>query len=368
MFLMGIGIFISVALAIMGITAATNFLFFPRLQTSQPTSQPKLSILIPARNEATVIGKTVQMLLAQSYANFELILLDDQSDDGTAKIAQQAANEDVRFRILAGKPPPAGWLGKNWACHQLGQAALGDWLLFADADTQWQPNAVAALQAHAEKGEADLLASWPTQQTESWAERLIVPLIGFAILCYLPILPVHHTQWPAFAAANGQCLLFRRAAYTKIGGHTAVASNVLEDVTLAKQIKAHGLRLRLADANGLIGCRMYQNWTEVQAGFAKNILAGHGGSVPFLLLSTLFHWLIFIVPWVWFIVTLDLWPLLLGLGGIGLRGATAVFSQQRLTDAIFMPISVLLMSRIAAVSVWWRWRGTAHWKGRSIIR
>lgn len=367
MLLTGIGIFISIALGITAVTAVSNLIFFPRLQTNQPSHSVKLSILIPARNEAAVIGKTVQMLLAQTCANFELILLDDQSDDGTAELAQQAAQGNARFRIMAGQPLPAGWLGKNWACHQLSQAATGDWLLFADADTQWQPNAVAALLAHAQKEEADLLAAWPTQQTESWAERLIVPLIGFAILGYLPILPVHYTRWPAFAAANGQCLLFRRAAYAKIGGHTAVANNVLEDVTLAKRSKAHGLRLRLVEANGFIGCRMYQNWAEVQAGFAKNILAGHGNSVLFLLVSALFHWLIFIVPWIWFAATLDLWPLLLGLGGILLRGATAVFSQQRLVDAIFMPISVLLMSRIAAVSVWWHWRGSTEWKGRVIV-
>jgi chlorobactene glucosyltransferase len=359
-----LGGFISLALAILGITAVSNFLLFPRLKATQPAQLPKLSILIPARNETAVIGQTIRALLEQTTTNFELILLDDQSDDGTGASATQAAGGDNRFRLIDGTPLPPGWLGKNWACHQLSQAATGEYLLFADADVRWSPDALAGLLALAQAERADLLTIWPTQQTESWAERLVVPLMAFAILCYLPILPVHFTHWPAFAAANGQCLLFRRAAYETVGGHTAVHNNVIEDVALAKAVKSHKLRLRMADGNRLISCRMYQNWTEVKAGFAKNILAGHGGSVPFLLLSTLFHWLIFLAPWVWFVATLDAWPLVLGLAGVILRAGTAVFSQQRPLDALLMPVSVLLMSRIAFQSIQWQRRGTAEWKGR----
>jgi chlorobactene glucosyltransferase len=364
MLLTGIGAFISLALGIMTITAVSNFLFFPRLKARQPAQQPTLSILIPARNEAAVIGQTVQHLLAQTYTNFELILLDDQSEDGTGQIATQAAGGDARFRLLSGTPLPHGWLGKNWACHQLSQAASGEWLFFADADVHWSPKALAALLSQAQTEQADLLAVWPTQQTETWTERLVVPLLSLAILCYLPILPVHFTHWPAFAAANGQCLLFRREAYEKVGGHTAVRQNVIEDVALAKAIKANRLRLRMADGNRLVGCRMYQSWPETKAGFAKNILAGHGDNVLFLLLSTLFHCLVFLFPWLWFAATLDLWPLALGLGGVLLRAGTAVFTRQRPLDAIFMPLSVLLMTGIAIQAIQWQRRGTAVWKGR----
>ncbi|WP_420630720.1 glycosyltransferase [Candidatus Leptofilum sp.] len=361
-----LGGFISFALLILGMTAVSNILLFPRLKAAQPAAQPKLSILIPARNEAAVIGQTIRALLKQTATNFELILLDDQSDDGTGKIATQAAADDARFRLISGTPLPSGWLGKNWACHQLSQAATGDYLLFADADVGWQPNALAALLTLAQTEQADLLTVWPTQQTESWPERLVVPLMSFAILCYLPILPVHYTNLPAFAAANGQCLLFRREAYEKIGGHTAVHNNVIEDVALAKTIKSHNLRLRMADGNRLVGCRMYQNWPEVRAGFSKNILAGHGGSIPFLLLSTVFHWLVFLVPWLWFAATLAVWPLVLGLAGVVLRGGTAVFTHQRPLDALLMPVSVLLMTCIAFQSIQWQRQGTAEWKGRRL--
>lgn len=366
MFLTILGGFISFALLILGITAVSNFLFFPRLKATQPAQQPKLSILIPARNETAVIGQTIRALLAQTYRNFELILLDDQSDDGTGATAAQAANGDTRFKLIAGSPLPPGWLGKNWACHQLSQAATGDYLLFADADVRWAPEALAALLALAQTGQADLLTVWPTQHTETWAERLVVPLMSLAILSYLPILPVHYTNLPAFAAANGQCLLFRRGAYEQVGGHTAVHRNVIEDVALAKAIKAYQLRLRMADGNRLVSCRMYQNWPEVRAGFAKNILAGHGSSVPFLLLSTVFHWLLFLFPWLWFAATLDVWPLGLALAGVVLRGGTAVFTHQRPLDALLMPVSVLLMTRIAWQSIHWQRKGTAEWKGRKL--
>jgi chlorobactene glucosyltransferase len=363
-----LGGLVAFAFFILFFTAVANWRFFPRLR--RPNSVPDLpilSILIPARNEAAVIAGTVRAVLSQTVENFEFLLLDDASTDGTAARARAAAGDDPRLRILTGAPLPAGWLGKNWACHQLAEAASGDLLLFLDADVQFDPDALAALLALQTESTADLLTVWPTQETHTWSERLVVPLMALAIWAYLPILPVHYTSWPAFAAANGQCLLFTRAGYHKSGRHTAVRDNVVEDVALARRIKAAGGRLRMADGGGLIGCRMYDGWTAVRDGFAKNILAGHGQSVLFLLLSTIFHWLVFIFPWVWLLIAPGLWPLLLAAAGVGLRALTAWGTRQRVGDAIFMPISVILMTRIALQSIWWRRRGRGEWKGRKLV-
>lgn len=367
---------ITLAFVILWLTAVSNLLLFPRLNPKdRPATTPLVSILIPARNEARAIGRAVRSLLAQTYGNFEIVLLDDQSEDETAVLATQAAYNDPRFRLITGQPLPPGWLGKNWACHQLAQAARGDILLFADADVVWEPGALTAVVAHSTQHQADLLAVWPTQQTATWGERLVVPLINFAILCYLPILPVHHTHIPAFAAANGQCLAFRRTAYATIGGHAALRGNVIEDVAFAQRIKRHRLRLRLADSNQLIHCRMYDNWGQVRAGFAKNILAGHGNSVLFLLVSTLFHWLLFVYPWLWLLLGGGWWALGLMFAGVGLRLATAVFTHTwgwkrpfvpNLAPPLLMPLSVLLMTRIAAQAIWWHWRGGGQWKGRRL--
>jgi chlorobactene glucosyltransferase len=319
-----------------------------------------------------VIGTTVRLLLEQTYPNFELLLLDDDSTDGTSDAALAASGCDPRLRVLKGRALPAGWLGKNWACQQLSQAAAGDYLIFTDADVRWSPQALAALAAMQQRTQADLLTVWPTQVTQTWAERLIVPLMALAVLGYLPLPLTHFTRWAAFAAANGQCMAFRRRAYDAVGGHAAVRDRIVEDVALSRRIKAAGLRLRMADGSGLIACRMYQGWPSVRDGFAKNILAGHGDSLIFLTFSTLFHLLAFVLPLLWLFIGTGTpgwpqWPLTLFVLGIGARALTAAATGQRVTDALLMPLSVLLMTLIAGRSVWWRLRGGPRWKDRTLI-
>jgi chlorobactene glucosyltransferase len=335
-----------------------------------PASTPFVSILIPARNEADVIGATVEAFLRQTYASFELLILDDNSDDNTAEIARSAADGDDRLRLFTGKPLPPGWLGKNWACHQLSQVAQGEILIFCDADVAWQPDALAALIDLMERNQADLQTVWSTQDTVTWAERLTVPLMALAIMGYLPVFMAHFSPWAAFAAANGQCLAFRRHAYETSGGHSAVRDTIVEDIMLARRIKQNRLRLRMADGNQLIRCRMYHDWREVRDGYAKNILAGYGDRVVFLGLATLFHWLVFLLPWIVLLLPgFQLWGLSLILLGILARGLTAAATHQRIQDALLMPISALLMTRIAAQAVWWRRRyGGPRWKGRVIAQ
>jgi chlorobactene glucosyltransferase len=357
-------LFITVILITLSLIASLNALTFPRLRPSTFHHSPSsLSVLVPARDEAHAIAETVRALLAQPEVA-ELLILDDQSTDGTASVAHAAANGDPRLRVIAGQPLPPGWLGKNWACHQLSQAATGDCLLFTDADVRWQPTSLSALLAHFHHTRADLLTVWPTQITETWAERLVVPLMALAIQAYLPVLATHHLPSPAFAAAMGQCLLFRRSAYERIGGHARAKDNIVEDVALARAVKSAGLRLRVADGGGLIACRMYRNWDEVRNGFAKNILAGHGNSPILLILSTAFHWLTFVTPWL--VVVGDWrigWPLVAL--SVGVRALTAAITRQRISDALLMPVSVMLMTLIAAQSLWWRYRGGPQWKGRT---
>lgn len=368
------------ALLVMLVTVLHNLWSFPRLappprQAPANRKAPGISILIPARNEAHHIGATVAQLRHQEYPTFELLVLDDHSDDGTATVATTAAAGDKRVQVLVGSPLPPGWGGKNWACHQLAQAARHNYLLFTDADVEWQPQALQAVVALQQQTKADLLTVWPTQVTVTWGERLVVPLMSFAIWAYLPVWLAHYAPFPGAAAANGQCLFFRRTAYERCGGHAAVRGQVLDDVLLAQRVKATGGRLRMADGAGLIGCRMYANWPEVLHGYAKNILAGHSSSPLFLIASTLFHLTVFIGPWLWLVLGVGyptygwpLWPLSLIILAWLLRLLTAWATQQRLGDALFMPLSVLLMTRIAVLSLWWHWRhGAPQWKGRLMV-
>jgi len=355
------------ALALFGIAVISilNALTFPRLRLRQAGKTPLVSILIPARNEADNIGSTLRLLLEQDYPSFEIIVLDDNSSDGTLEIARSVSDTDPRAYVLSGLPLPDGWLGKNWACHQLARRARGDLLLFTDADVRWNPGALSAVVRHSDENCADLLAIFPTQETVTWGERLVVPLMGLAISGYLPVLAVHHIPWAAFAAANGQCLLFDRGAYVRIGGHQAVKTSLIEDVSLARHVKRRGLRLRMADGAGLVSNRMYHTWAEVRNGFAKNIVAGHGG-LFFLTLSTIFHWMIFVLPWFWLFID---WrsAFLLILPGIVIRALSAALTRQRLRDSLFMPLSVALMTIIALQAVTWQVRfGGPLWRGRTI--
>lgn len=368
-----LGGIIGFALFIFSITAMLNTITFPRLRQQHLAHQPFVSVLIPARNEANVIAATITALSRQDYPNYEIILLDDHSIDGTAQRAREAAKDFENLSIITGQKLPKDWLGKNWACHQLSQAATGAVLVFTDADVQWRNDGLSCVIGLQQRTKANMLTVWPTQITLTWPERLIVPLMSFAIMAYLPEFMVRLSPLKAFAAANGQCLVFERATYDAIGGHASVRNNVIEDVGMARLTKENSRKLVMADGSGVVSCRMYDGWLSVRDGFAKNILAGHGNSVPFLLASTVFHWLVFVVPILWLTIGLlagwaNLWlPLILTLVGIGLRALTAIATRQRTVDALFMPISVVLMTRIAAQSLWWHYRyGGPRWKGRTI--
>lgn len=355
----------TIILITFALLTVVNRWFLRRLTIQQPSTRLFVSILIPARNEAAVIGQTVAALTQQTYPHFELLILDDQSTDGTAEVVRAAGDE--RTRVLTGRPLPSGWAGKNWACWQLAQEARGDLLLFTDADTRWQPDALAALLAHQQATRADLLTVWPTQTTHTWAERLIVPLMTFVVMAYLPVVMTHHGPFALFGAANGQCMLWRREAYQRVGGHRAVASSVLDDVNLARAAIRHRLRLRMADGNELIACRMYDSWPAVRDGFAKNILAGYGNSVVLLVLAALLHFGLYLLPW-GLLLSAEWrgWGLAMIALGLVARAHAAAYSRQRVLDALLLPISVLLMQRIALHALYWHFTGGPRWKGRVV--
>lgn len=371
-----IWIFITIALIVISSVAILNTLTFPRLKEIERGYTPRVSLLVPARDEEDKIESTVKHLLGQNHPNFEVIVLDDQSSDETAERALQSGLGDSRFRVVPGKALPDGWVGKNWACHQLSLAADGDVLIFTDADVRWKnPFALNAILDKLDHHNADILTVWPTQVSASIAERLVVPLIMFALLGYLPEICVRLVPWSVFAAANGQCMIFRKPVYESIGGHTVVSQEVLEDVKLVRVSKKNGYRLVMALGGRLISTHMYKNWREVRRGLAKNILAGHGDSPVFLGLSSIFHWMAFVVPWVWLvqggfnplIEGWPWWPLSLISLGLVSRALTAAESSQRILDALYLPISVIMMTIISAQSLIWHYReGGPKWKGRNL--
>lgn len=357
-------IFVSGVLLIFALTMTLNLFIFPKLKPRQLQNPPFVSVLIPARNEAQIIELTIRSHLAQNYPNFELLILDDNSDDGTGAIV--ASINDSRLKLIKGKPLAENWFGKPWACKQLAEAASGEILIFTDADVQWKPHALSALVGEMQASGVEMLTVWPSQISETWPERLTVPLMALVILGYLPLIMVHHSPFAIFAAANGQCMAWKREAYFAIAGHELVANNVLDDVTLARAAKAAGYHIRMVDGNRQIETRMYQDWPSVRKGFAKNIIAGYG-SVGALIAASILHWLVFLLPYaLLFWPEYQLWAAILTLMGIGLRAVSAWFTKQRVLDAFLLPISVLLMSIIAGQALYWHFTGRTEWKGRKL--
>jgi hypothetical protein len=258
------------------------------LQPLPPGRSSRLvSVLIPARNEAANIGRAIDSVLASRNAVFELLVLDDDSTDATAGIVAVRACDDVRVRLLSGRSHDPGLWGKPQACAELAAAARGEVLLFMDADVRLEPDALARIATRLEQGEAALLSGIPRQQTPGLAEQLIVPLIHFVLLGFLPVAAMRRSREPAFGVACGQLLAVRRKAYIDAGGHGRIADRIHDGMALARALRAAGYLTDLADFSDLASCRMYRSAVDVIAGFAKNAHEGLGsrrGIVPWTVL------------------------------------------------------------------------------------
>lgn len=285
-----------------------------------------VSVLIPARNEAERIGPAIESVLkCAGEADIELLVFDDDSDDETASLVAAIAACDARVTLLARSAGPLRGWGKPLACAELAEHAHGRTLIFMDADVRLENGAIPRIVAALAASNAAMLSGVPRQLTVSFAERLIVPLIHFVLLGFLPLPAMRRLRSPAFGAACGQLLAVRRDAYFECGGHRAVADRVHDALALARRFREAGYLTDLADFTPLAHCRLYHNAREVLAGFAKNAHEGLGsplGIVPWtvILLGGQVVWLIGL-PWALIAGYSSLWlPL-------GLAAAFAVVAR-----------------------------------------
>ncbi len=225
-----------------------------------------ISIIVPARNEEASLGACLESLTAQSGVDYELLVVDDHSTDRTREIAASFPG----VKILDAGPLPAGWTGKNNAVWTGARAARGQWLLFTDADTVHLPGSLARALKEAQDNHADLLSYSPEQIAVTFWEMATLPVVFAELARQYPPSKVSDPNSPA-AAANGQYILISREAYDAIGGHAAVAHDILEDVALARAVKASGRKIRFRYAADAVRTRMYRNYAQLRDGWTKNL-------------------------------------------------------------------------------------------------
>ncbi len=233
---------------------------------TSPFSGPQVSVIIPARNEEANLQSCLQSLVSQSGASFEIIVVNDHSTDRTKEIARSFE----AVRVIEAGPLPGGWTGKNNAVTTGARAAQGNWLLFTDADTVHLPGSLARALKEAEEDHADMLSYSPEQIAVTFWEMAVLPVVFAELARQYPPKKVSDPKSPE-AAANGQYLLIKREAYDTIGGHTAVATSILEDVALARTAKAAGKRIRFRYAADAVRTRMYRNFRQLREGWTKNL-------------------------------------------------------------------------------------------------
>lgn len=292
-------------LTIVTTPSATNY-----RQASDPRPIPRVSVIIPAYNEADNLEPCVRSVLqntALSPEQLEVWVVDDQSTDTTLTIAQtlQTTLKDPRLRVLTGKPRPdqERWMGKNWACTQAAEQSSGEFLLFLDADVRLKQGAIVAAVQEAETKQLDLLTCGPAIVCGCLAEWLVQPILMNQLLAELDFAAVTDSTTDTVFAA-GPFMLFRRSAYDKIGGHRAVASQVVEDVELARRIKTNGLRLELLLASDFVTVRMYRSFAALWEGWTKNLYLGTQRNLTAVSIFAVTMLLFYLVPWLGLAVVL----------------------------------------------------------------
>lgn len=331
-----------------------------------------VSVLIPARNEAKNIGACVAAALnSTGLHDLEVIVLDDGSTDQTPELAGQAAHDDPRFRLVRGQEAlPAGWLGKNWACHRLAGVARGDVLVFIDADVVVAPDGIANSIALMRAAQLDVICPYPRQVAKGALARIVQPLLQWSWLTLLPLGPAETSPRSSLTAANGQLLIVDASRYARMGGHESVRGEVLEDIALVRNVKAGGGRGGVVDGTEIARCQMYEGSRDLIDGYSKSLWSAFGTPAGSLGVVALLN-LMYVAPTLAALTsrstTTRAWGALGYAAGVAGRAVTAERTGGRIVpDALAHPISILAFSALVAES-WRRHRnGTIHWRGRPL--
>lgn len=259
---------------------------------------PLVSVLIPARNEEETIERCVNSLLQSDYPHLEIIVLDDNSRDGTYAIVRRLSQNYDNLRIIKGKKLPPGWNGKNWACHQLAHAAKGEWFLFTDADTCHSPISVCSAFEAACRSHSDFVTAIPGLTLKTWSEKLVLPVIHFAFFTLMPYSIINFRKNCRLAIGIGPFLFLSRDCYFSCGGFEAIKTEILDDMALAKRAKRNKKKISVIDGTGFMTVRFYATFKEIWSGFSKNTFQAIGGSAHVLFGLSMACYFLFIYPYI----------------------------------------------------------------------
>ena len=343
-----------------------NFITAPVVKNNkmQIDESELVSVLIPTRNEEKNIGSCLNFILAQDYKNLEVLVLDDQSTDSTKEIANSFSEKHKNILCLDGKQLPENWTGKNWACHQLSLKAKGQYLLFVDADVELATHAISsALKIMLDK-KTKMLSVFPTQRIKSFGEWLIVPLMNWLLLSFLPLRQVYSSRNKSLIAANGQFILWDRETYFSIGGHKQVANAVVEDMELARNAKANNKIITLLGGN-VIFCRMYSNFPDAFKGFSKNFYPGFNLNPTIFICFVMLLFFLFAVSSA-FAFTDSNYLILVMLIVLSRILISQISHQNLFLNVILHPIQMILMLVVGINSIVSTRLGYAAWKGRKL--
>jgi hypothetical protein len=376
-----IGILAAAALVLAALPAVltlANLRAFTPPPAAPAGSRPQVSVLVPARNEEAAVGRLCRDVLASVGVELELVILDDASTDGTAAIVGQIATEDARVRLVAGQPLPAGWCGKQHACWQLSRAARHDTWVFLDVDVSPTPDAVARAVAFLDVSGAGLVSGFPRQRTTCLLDWLLLPLIHFILLGFLPLARSRRDGSPGLAAGCGQFFVTRRADYERAGGHAAIPASLHDGVKLPRAYRRAGLTTDVFDATPIASCQMYGRNADVWRGLSKNATEGIGAPatiVPFTLLlggGQILPFVLVACGLTTGVVGWPAWALPVSLAAAALawlpRFLEAARFGQSLTSAFAHPLGVLVFLAIQWIALARKALGfNTAWRGRSLV-
>lgn len=357
------------------LVALSNYLFSLLRSRESPREEPWLSVLIPARNEESHIGNILDDLRRQDYSRLEIIVLDDSSSDATAEVVREKMKKDQRLQLIINEELPAGWSGKNYACHRLAQKAAGSYLLFLDADISISENIIGEVTAYMKKKKLALVSIFPKQRMQSFGERITVPNMNWILLSLLPLYLVQKSKRPSLAAANGQFMFFDAAIYKKLMPHRLLRSSLVEDIEIMRLLKrlkpdeskrrkrTNRYRTAVLTGNRRVSCRMYNDYDEAVHGFSKNVLHFFGNSLVWTFIFLFLTGPAIIFPLLHSLETVLAFILL----NIIIRVLVSLTSKQNvILNILLAPLMQLSLYIIVYKAVKVKFAGEYVWKERRI--